>query len=233
MKKGEQEAKQILQSKGFEFDETYIDDNSKPSMPDLRLKNGRYLEVTHTLHNHGYITNLNKFHKKPIKEQLRIMKEARAAYDRIRTKGYPHTLGGLTDEGLKQFTRDRKLIKANMGLDVSTGSQTEMCDNPTIVSSVDNIICEVTKDKAPKHSSGDTDLFVFILEDEYYCFVELIKSKDYNMLYDTFVNYIIRSPFKVVYLCVWDFECQSYITENPVLIKMETISETVLDISRM
>lgn len=233
MKKGEQEAKQILQSKGFAFDESYIDDNSKPSMPDLRFKNGRYLEVTHTLHNHGYITHLNKFHKKPIKEQLRIMKEARAAFDRIHTKDYPHTLNRLTDEGLKQFRRDKNLVKEHLGLDVYDGSQTEMCDIPVIKSSVNNIIHEVTKDKAPKHSNSNTDLFIFILEDEYYCFDELIKSKDYNIFYDTFVNYMLNSPFKVVYLCVWDFESQSYNTENPVLMKMETMSETTLDISRI
>ena len=233
MKKGELQAKQILQAKGFEFDETYIDNNSQPSMPDPNLKNGRYLEVTHTLHNHGYITHLNKLHKKSIEEQLRIMKEAKAAYDRIRTKGYPHTLDGLTDEGLKQFRRDRKLVKANMGLDVSDGTRTEKCDIPVIESSVDNIIREVTKDKAPKYSNGETDLFIFVLEDELRCFYELIKSKNYNVCYDTFMNHVIQSPFKCIYLCVWDFESHSYNTQNPILVKMETLSETTLETSRM
>lgn len=233
MKKGEREAKQILQSKGFEFDELYIDDNSKPSMPDLRFKNGRYLEVTHTLHNHGNITHLNKYHQKSTDEQLRIAKEAKAAYDRIKTKGYPYTLDGLTTEGLKQYKRDRILVKEHYGLDVADGTRTEKCDHPAIVSSVDNILREITKDKASKHPNSDTDLFIFILEDEYRCFCELIKSKSYNMYYDTFMNCIIKSPFKCVYLCVWDFESQSYNIENPVLIKMEKVSETELDTSLM
>lgn len=229
MKNGEQEAKKILQSKGFEFDEAYIDDNSKPSMPDLRFKNGRYLEVTHTLHYHGNITHLNKYHQKSTEEQLRIAKEAKAAYDRIRTKGYPHTLNGLTAEGLKQFKKDRNLVKEHFGIDVSDGTRTEKCDHPAIISSADNIIREITKDKAPKHSNSDTDLFIFILEDEFRCFYHLIKSKNYNVYYDTFMNYVIKSPFKCVYLCVWDFESQSYNTQNPILVKMETLSETTLE----
>lgn len=233
MKKGEQEAKQILQLKGFEFDDTYCDDNSKQSMPDLRFKNGRYLEVTHTLHNHGNMTHLNQFRKKPLTEQLRIMKEAKIAYDRITTKDYPYTLDGLTDEGLKQFRRDRNLVKEHFGLDVSDGIRSENCDIPVIESSANNIICEITKDKAQKHPNGNTDLFVFILEDEYDCFCELIKPKHYNTYYDTFMRSVIKSPFKAVFLCVWDFESQTYNINNPDLIKMETKSDISLDIVRL
>lgn len=233
MKKGELQAKHILQAKGFEFDGAYCDDNSEESMPDLKYKDGRFFEVTHTLHNHGNIIRPNKFWLKSTKEQLRIMKNARAAYDRIRTKDYPCTFDGLTDEGLSQYRKDRKLVKQHFGLDVSDGSKSEYCDIPTIESSVNNIIREVIKDKARKHPNGYTDLFIFVLEDEYYCFCELIKSKNYNIYYDTFMNYIIKSPFKCVYLCVWDFESQSYNIEKPVLIKLEKTSETVLDISRL
>ena len=233
MKQGEQEAKQILQLKGFEFDNTYCDDNSKPSMPDLRFKNGRYLEVTHTRHNHGNITHLNKFHQKTIEEQFSIMENAKAAYDRIKTKDYPHTLNGLTDKGLEKFKQDRNLVKAHYGLDVSNGTTSEDCDIPIIESSANNIICEITKDKAQKHPNGNTDLFVFILEDEYDCFCELIKSKHYNTYYDTFIRSVIKSPFKLVFLCVWDFESQTYNINNPDLIKMETKSEISLDIVRL
>lgn len=233
MKKGEQEAKQILQLKGFEFDDTYCDDNSKQSMPDLRFKNGRYLEVTHTLHNHGNMTRLNQFRKKPLTEQLRIMKEAKAAYDRITTKDYPYTLDGLTDEGLKQFRRDRNLVKEHFGLDVYDGTISENCDIPVIESSANNIIREITKDKAQKHPNGNADLFVFILEDEYDCFCELVKSKHYNTYYDTFMRSVIKSPFKLVFLCVWDFESQTYNINNPNLIKMETKSDISLDIVRL
>ena len=46
-KQGENEAIQILQKKGYEFDLDYKDQNSGESMPDLKYKDGRYLEVTH------------------------------------------------------------------------------------------------------------------------------------------------------------------------------------------
>lgn len=46
MKQGEQEAKEILQLKGYIFDNQYYDDNSSKSMPDLKFQGGNYLEVT-------------------------------------------------------------------------------------------------------------------------------------------------------------------------------------------
>lgn len=50
MKKGEFEAKSILEKLGVQFDESYYDDNSRNSMADFKYKNGRFLEVTHTRH---------------------------------------------------------------------------------------------------------------------------------------------------------------------------------------
>ncbi len=50
MKKGEKEAATILKSLGVELDESYCDNNSEKSMPDLKYKDGRFIEVTHTKH---------------------------------------------------------------------------------------------------------------------------------------------------------------------------------------
>jgi len=72
VKKGELEAKKILEKLGEQFDEDYHDDNSKSSMPDLRYKKGRYLEVTHTRHNNAIFTSANKFSNKSITEQLEL-----------------------------------------------------------------------------------------------------------------------------------------------------------------
>lgn len=88
MKKGELEAKEILEKLGEQFDEDYHDDNSKSSMPDLRYKNGRYLEVTHTRHNNAIFTSANKFSKKSITEQLEIEIKAADAIERMCNSGY-------------------------------------------------------------------------------------------------------------------------------------------------
>lgn len=55
-KKGEQKAITILENLGIEIDRNYHDDNSQQSMPDIRCINGRYIEVTHTLHNNSIPT---------------------------------------------------------------------------------------------------------------------------------------------------------------------------------
>lgn len=225
-KQGEQEAKQILEVKGFVFDSSYCDDNSKESMPDLRFANGRYLEVTHTLHNHEIVRSINKFHQKSIDEQLQIMTDAKEAYDRITKNDYPQTLDGLTDEGLKQFKKDAKIVRNHFGIDISdlTKRSEFNCDSPIIESSTDNIIHEI-REKAQKYSKGDTDLFIFILEDEYECLCDLLKTRNWNSCYDSFMNAVMTSPFNVVYLCVWDFEAQTYNIENPILLKFETFSD--------
>ena len=49
-KRGEEEALIILKQVGIEIDEDHYDDNSKSKMPDLRYKDGRFIEVTHTRH---------------------------------------------------------------------------------------------------------------------------------------------------------------------------------------
>jgi hypothetical protein len=60
-KKGESEAIIILENIGIEIDRDYYDDNSHKSMPDIRCKDGRYIEVTHTLHNNAIPTTLSRF----------------------------------------------------------------------------------------------------------------------------------------------------------------------------
>ena len=63
MKKGEEEARIILQSLGFKFSETYHDDGSKDNMPDFMYEDGRFLEVTHTNHNNKLYGNVTKYFK--------------------------------------------------------------------------------------------------------------------------------------------------------------------------
>ena len=232
-KRGEKEAKSILQSKGFEFDDTYYDDNSKDSMPDLRFVNGRYLEVTHTLHNHS-VCSLNNYCRKSIEEQLQIANYTEKALDRITSRKYPRTFDELTDGGMTQFESDKITVKNHFGVDVSdfTKHSEFKCNVLIVESSTDNIIREI-KEKASKHSKGDTDLFIFILEDEYNCLCDLLETEKWNGCYNSFMNSVIKSPFDIVYLCVWNFESQTYNTENPILLKFETSSEQKLIYSRL
>ena len=233
-KRGEQEAKSILQSKGLEFDDAYFDDNSKESMPDLRFKNGRYLEVTHTLHNYNIVDRPNDFWWKSPKEKLQIMQAANEAYERIKKRDYPRTPDGLTPEGSAQYKRDAKTVKNHFGIDVTDRSQWSefKCDITVLSFSADNIIREINE-KAPKHSKVDTELFIFIVEDEYRCLRYLLDTREYNGSYIKFMNSVINSPFDVIYLCVWDFKSKIYDIDNPTLLKFETLSEQELLCSRL
>lgn len=162
MKQGEKEAKQILETIGRRIDDSYCDDNSRSSMPDLRFKSGRYIEVTHTKHNNSVITL-----------RSRVLK----------------TMPG--DKIAKEF-----------------------------VYSTDNIL-EAIQRKALKHPLGDTDLFVFITQGEYNKLRQLIKTHKSNPNYSEFKNKVFKSPFKIIYLCVWSFKNQKYELRHPVVVNLK------------
>ena len=223
MKKGESEAMQILKSKGIIFDESYCDDNSKESMPDLRYADGRFLEVTHTNHNNGIVTTPNKFNQKSIREQLKISEQAGKAYDRVNNFKYPkNEKGVITLEGKNLFQSDYKILKNHFGFDMkdTTKPTSEFnCDVPVIYCSSDNIIHEIVSDKGKKYSNRDVDLFIFILEGEYESVQYLLRTGYQNGCYMSFMHNIMCSPFQTIYLCVWDFKNQTYIITNPILLK--------------
>lgn len=160
-KQGELEAKYILEKLGIIFDDEYHDDNSSKSMPDLRMKDGRFVEVTHTLHNNRIAKEVSNFNRKSIGEQMVIMQEAKAAYDRIRHRDY-----ASYENAEKQFKKDLKTVKNHMGYDSTTfGKQfTEFnCDRPIINMASDNIIDTVVRDKGKLYKSDKVDLFVFCI----------------------------------------------------------------------
>lgn len=195
MKQGEQEAKMILVRKGVAFDDNYHDDNSRPSMPDFKyLDEERYLEVTHTLHNNAIITHINRFHRKSTAEQLEITEKARNAYDRIHEYCYPNT-----EEGMAQYRCDLKLVKSHMGYDPTKWDFAEKlsefyCDSPIIECSTENILREV-REKGEKHKSGNTDLFIFVLEDEFRVMMDLLHSGPQNGCYGAFSKRFCVRPF--------------------------------------
>lgn len=219
MKQGEQEAKIILERKGILFDDDYGDDNSRNSMPDLKyLGENRYLEVTHTVHNNAIATHANRFANKSITEQLERMEQVSAAQDRVFHLGYPQT-----HEGQSQFEKDRKLLESHLGYDITKFNEqfSEFnCDIPIIECSIDNILRRV-REKGQKHNKGDTDLFIFVLEGEFDAMMYLIQTGNQNVYNVSFFNTILQSPFSIIYVCVWNFEEQTYETENPTIMKFE------------
>lgn len=225
MKQGELEAKLILERKGIAFDEVHHDDGSQHSLPDLKyLGEDRYLEVTHTLHNHAIAGSLNHFHKKSLDEQYEITKKASAAYDRIQCRDYPDT-----PEGKAQYKRDLKLVKSHWGCDPTQPGFPEQfsefeCDCPIMECSTDNILREV-REKGEKHTSGNTDLFIFVLEDELLVMLGLLKTGSQNGCYAAFFNAILHSPFPVIYVCEWNFERQTYEIDNPAIMKFEKTAD--------
>ncbi len=56
-------------------------------------------------------------------------------------------------------------------------------------------------------------------EGEFDSMMYLIESLNYNGNSHSFMKTIIDSPFQTIYLCVWEYERQEYILENPIMIK--------------
>lgn len=225
MKKGEQEAKTILQNEGIIFDEKYYDNNSEEKMPDLKEKDGKFWEVTHTNHNDSVALKMNKFQRKSIDEKNRIINKACESYDRIVKNKYPRSNGKLTADGQKQYEKDLKIVSEYFGIDIKAKAEQRefKCDNPIIEWSVDNIIYAINK-KARLHPQNDTNLFVFISQEENELLVDLLESNKNNIYYTSFENCILNSPFDIVYLCVRDFYEQRYDLDKPILYKFVAVS---------
>lgn len=226
-KVGENEAMQILQKKGYTFDEAHTDDGKGKSVPDLKFSNGRFLEVTHTNHNNSIPIRPNSFSKKSIDEQLKIITAAKEAYDRIQNADYElNDRGDLTEKGLNDYHHDAVLVKSHYGYDCTVWEFNKRfsefkCDTPIIEMTSDNILREICDDKGKKHKGSDTDLFIFVLDGEMDSFKHLIKTHLYNSASDLFFKSIINSPFRRIFLCEWDFCHQRYNIENPELFLLE------------
>lgn len=222
-KKGEKEAREILERKGIKFDNSYYDDNVGESKADLRYENGRFLEVTHTRHNNSIYYSPNKFSKKQLNEKMQLLHKVNNAYDRIKKLDYIKSDGKITADGVKKFKADCQLIKNYSGCNVSsTGVEYDefKCDAPTMQYSADNIIKEIIDDKAPKYPNGGTDLFIFVTEEEYGIFDEMLKETSCNRYSENCINKIIKSPFQNIYICIWDNRNNRYEINTPVMMKL-------------
>lgn len=224
MKQGEQEAKEILQLKGYIFDNQYYDDNSSKSMPDLKFQGGNYLEVTHTQHNNKIAKSPTQFDRLSIREKTKKLQEISEAQMRFIALDYERNIdGSFTEEGKCQFDKDKRLLAKSFNYKDGQPSEFKS-DIPVIEADIDNIIAGIKK-KEKLHPKGDTDLFIFVLDDEFDCMEHLLKTKERNGVTDYFLRVIEKSPFEKVFICEWDFEKQCYIKENPRLICYTTIKE--------
>ncbi len=233
-KKGETEAMHILQLKGYEFDTEYSDENIGRSMPDLRYKNGRYLEVTHTAHNDSIPLIPNKYSKLSTAKQLEISERAYEANERMTNFKYEFDSSGarLTEKGQRDYEKDAAIIKSHYGYDVKTFDFGEKfsefnCDNPIICMSSDNVLKEITKDKGKKYTDGNTDLFIFVTDGEMNSVDNLIDSRDYNLASVSFFNAVRHAPFKNIFLCEWDWDRQQYELESPNILLMRVEDDEV------
>lgn len=228
-KQGEREAILILENLGIEIEKNYYDDNSHSSMPDIRCKSGRYIEVTHTLHNNALQTGVSNYFKlQPgenwndyIQRHSRVENECSFALNRINKMDYEKDEERqITEAGKAQFEKDVKLVKEHMGYDYTERDLDKRysefkCDCPTYIFSPNNILREILKDKGKKYPNGDIDLFIFVTDEEFRLMQELISQKDWNGVANNFLTQIYYSPFPKIYVCEWDFDRQEYNTNDP------------------
>ena len=245
-KNGELYAKKILENvKGLQFDSSYHDDNSEAHMPDFRLINGDYIEVTHTNHNmnpnrniefHGDESlrlpkekqekmseaEIENFYKNAIQKACQSEIETTNAEKRHSTGDYetdPLT-GEYTESGKEQQKEDCKLLEKTYGINKEKGcfGSEFKADRPITTYSIDNIIHKITVDKSKKYEVGNNSvyLFIFITSEE----MDLLEKGEKESLtpYYSLLNIINKSQFKNVFICEWDFDNNKYNLDNPKLL---------------
>lgn len=233
MKKGEVEAKLILESLGIEFDDLYCDDNSSESMPDLRYKDGRYLEVTHTQHNTDPLINPQNYCLKSIEEELIKQTKISEALHRVRHMDYERDDKlRLTDDSHRQRLKDLKILKKGLGYDPTQMDMRKQhsefkCSNPSFNFDLENILEAIDK-KASKHTNVDADLFIFAQTDEFrYALEDAEKSNS------SLCCRIRMSTFGKVYICEWEFYHQEYNTVNPRIIMIDKRTDKSLNVEHI
>lgn len=213
-KNGEKEAKEILIKKGLTFDNSYCDNNSKASMPDLKLSTGRFIEVTHTKHNHRDWNTPNKFDQKEPEEKLTIVTEAQRALDRLDQDEYEKDENWeYTEEGNEIRERDIKIVKKHFGYDYDTHNHSEYNSDLKSMSFSSKLIeNEILYDKGKKYPDGTVDLFIFVTAEE----MRYVTNHEKQFLYN-----IKDTKFLTIYLCVWDMINNKYEVENPKIVKVD------------
>jgi hypothetical protein len=205
MKKTEKIAKTILEKRGKVFDGTYFDDGSSESMPDLKYANGRFVEITQTNHNNGLFCDDEDAHKRAMKRQKSLDKLDPEAYRRYMTNDYPDGCG-------HSRSSDEKILKETYGWNKDTQTFGSEFGSllPVVEYSVD-IISKVIKRKHKKHKKHkDIELFVFVTEEEFDMFEEVIENSQWNSTDKKILEEICSTCFRKIYISVYNLEKQDY-----------------------
>ncbi len=233
-KDGEREAYEILSNIGIELDESYYDDNSQKSMPDLMYSNGRKIEVTHTDHNKNVFKHENKYVKEELEDEkgevfrrhYEIDLKAWDAIERIKNFDYDRDSDGrFTQEAEKIYKSDLKLLKTHLGYDPTKRDIHDQfsefkCDSPIIHFDTDSILRKIDE-KAEKYHNKETDLFLFVVDTEYRLMIKLISQMSYNGSAQAFLKHIYDSVFPTIYICSWDIYRQEYEIQKPMVIRFD------------
>lgn len=220
MKKTEKIAKAILEKRGKVFNDTYFDDGSSESMPDLRYANGGFVEITQTNHNNGLFCDdedTEKAYKKEMKRQEVLDKLDLGAYRRYKTNDYPDGCGHHSRSS------DEKILREAYGWNKDT--QTFGSEFGSLLSvaefSVDNI-SKVINRKHKKHKKHkDIELFVFVAEEEFDMFEEVNKNSQWSSMDKNFLEEIYDTCFKKIYLSVYNLEKQDYTDSKDKFIEID------------
>ena len=105
------------------------------------------------------------------------------------------------------------------------------CDRPIIEHSVENISECITKKAGKKYHYANIDLFIFITETEYDCLIALLHHSKYNSAMHKFTSIIESSPFKIIYLCVWNLYKNDYNVNDPYFVKITNSIEMTITIT--
>ena len=109
--------------------------------------------------------------------------DCRDGFDRVEKLDYECSENGcLTTDAIKKFNKDCDLLKNHMGYDPRESDPRKRnsefkCDRPFFDFSIDNILYEISDDKGKKHSSGDTDLFLFVTEEEFKILFKMLDQE--------------------------------------------------------
>lgn len=209
-KEGELEAKEILESEGYIFNNDYYDDNSEENMPDFQLKDDSFIEVTHTDHEYSlskYQKNLNKL---SLEERYRKSLETNEIYDILLELSYRGGREGLSIEENKLFEKMVKKYRLRTGIDFCTGEHFERnVDEPVLTFSIKNITNQIIK-KGVKHKGKNISLFIFVDEAEYGILAEVTSSNIFRSDYEKLKRVINNSCFNKVWIYPYNILYDGY-----------------------
>ena len=204
-KNGELEAKQILSQKyGIVLYDN--DDNSKDNMPDFKTEDGAYYEITHTKHN----SQLSRYQKESVNLSTIELLERENQIDEIKNRYYNNNYS--EDENDLRI-KDGKILQNYMTCPDENGHYNEFKkDIPCNIFSSQTVLDAIFKKnkKYKDKNYKEINLFCFVTYEEMdYVINEILRNLEF---------YPIKTVFKNIYLCSYDFLNSKYEINNPDII---------------